>query len=343
VNGADNFNATTSTDLTSYFVELPTAKLELWAYLESERLRDPIFREFYQERDVVLEERRSRVEDSPFGKNFESFLGLAFEKSPYRRPTIGFAGDVAALTATDLQAFYKTYYVPGNMVGAIVGDIDIPATKALLEKYFGRIPPGTNPPALPEAEPPQKAEKRGFVPYEARPQIMIGYHKPTLPAREDYVFDLIGQILCEGRTSRLYRSLVEEKKIAQSVDCDAGTPGARLSNLFFIYASALGTTPPGRLEEAISAEIEKLKTTLVSDEELKRAINQLTAERVFKLESNTGLAESLSYFEAVAGDWRYFLRHEEVMKTISAEEIRQVAQKYFVNANRTVSVLAKKN
>src|SRR4030095_16912052 len=342
MNGASNFNATTSTDMTSYFVELPTAKLELWAYLESERLRDPVFREFYQERDVVLEERRSRVEDSPFGRNFESFLGLAFEKSPYRRPTIGFTQDVAALTATDLKAFYKTYYVPSNMVGVLAGDLDIPATEALLDKYFGRIPAGNPPPVLKEVEPEQTQEKRGFVAYDARPQIMIGYHKPTLPSREDYVFDMIGQILCEGRTSRLHRALVEDHKLAQAVDCDAGTPGARLNNLFFIYVSALGSTSPAVLESAVYRKCEKLKNKWVSPEEMKRAVNQLIAERVFKLDSNTGLAESISYFESATGDWRYFLKHEDVIKTITAGEIREVARKYFVKTNRTVSVLARK-
>ena len=340
-NGASNFNATTSKDLTSYFVELPLSKMELWAYLDSERLKDPVFREFYQERDVVLEERRMRVDNSPFGKNLESLFSTAFEKSPYKDPTIGHEKDVSALTATDLKNFYKIYYVPQNMVGAVVGDIDIEQTKKILDRYFGSLPAGNTPPPVRFEEPPQKGERRVAVKYEARDQMMMGYHKPTLPRREDYVFDLIAEIFCEGRTSRLHQALVEKKKIAQSVDCDAGSPGARFDNLFFVYASALGSHSPQELEKAIDVEIERLKREPVTAEELERARNQIVSSRLFKMKSNLGLAEALTYFEAVAGDWRYLLKHEEVLKTIDPQEIQDVAKRYLNKDNRTVSILSK--
>lgn len=339
-NGANNFNATTSKDMTSYFVELPSNKLELWAYLDSERLRDPVFREFYQERDVVMEERRTRVDNSPFGKNIETLLSTAYEASPYKDPTIGYEKDVSALTATDLKEFYKTYYVPQNMVGAVVGDINIDATKKLLDQYFGSIPAGSTPPAIDKKEPEQKAEKRVTVKYEARPQLMMAYHKPTLPAREDYVFDLLGQIFCEGRSSRLNQALVERKKLAQSADCDTGTPGSRLDNLFFIYGAALGNHNSQELEKAVDEEIERLKNSPVTQEELDRAKKQILSDRLFKMQSNLGLAESLTYFETVAGDWRYLLRHEDVIQTITPKEIQDVAKKYLTKSNRTVSTLS---
>jgi predicted Zn-dependent peptidase len=339
-NGASNFNATTSKDITSYFEELPINKLELWAYLDSERLGNPVFREFYQERDVVLEERRTRVDNSPFGKNLEALFASAYEKSPYKDPTIGYEKEVAALTATDLKNFYKTYYVPQNMVGAVVGDIDIDETKAILDRYFGKIPAGPNPPPIQFEEPPQLKERRLSVKFDARDQIMMGYHKPTLPHREDYVFDLISEVFCEGRTSRLHQALVEKKKIAQSVDCDSGSPGSRLDNLFFVYASALGNHTPAELEKAIDEEIEKLRNAPVSQEELERARNQITSDRLFKMNSNLGLAEALTYFEVTAGDWKYLLQHEEVLKTITPKEIQDVARKYLVNTNRTVSILS---
>jgi len=338
-NGGTEFNATTSKDLTSYFVSLPINKLELWAYLTSEALKHPVFREFYQERDVVMEERRMRVDDDPFGKNYEEFLKLAYEKSPYQDPTIGYAPDIAALTATDLENFYKTYYVPQNMVGAVVGDIDLAQAKSLLQRYFGSIPAGPNPPPLEGKEPQQSKEKREVVSFDARPQLMMGYHKPTLPAKEDYAFDLIGQVLCEGRTSRLYRSLVEERKIAQSVSCDTGTPGARLDNLFFVYATALGKHSPAELEKAIIGQIDELQRRPVSAEELERAKNQLISDQLFKMSSNFGLAESLTYFQAVAGDWRYLVEHSSQLEKITPQEIQEVARKYLVNSNLTVSTL----
>jgi predicted Zn-dependent peptidase len=340
-NGANNFNASTWKDMTSYYEELPSNKLELWAYLDSERLKNPVFREFYQERDVVLEERRTRVDNSPFGKNLEALHAAAFEKSPYKDPTIGYEKEVAALTATDLQNFYKIYYVPQNMVGAVVGDIDIERTKTILDRYFGTIPAGPTPPPVNFVEPPQVKERRVSVKFDARDEIMMGYHKPTLPNREDYVFDLIGEIFCEGRTSRLHQALVEKKKIAENVDCDSSSPGSRFDNLFFVYASALGNHTLSELEKAIDEEVEKLKNTPVTQEELERARNQITSERLFKMNSNLGLAEDLTYFEVIAGDWKYLLQHEEVLKTITPQEIQAVARKFLVNTNRTVSILSK--
>jgi len=338
-NGATHFNATTSKDLTSYFVELPLSKLELWAYLESERLRDPVFREFYQERDVVLEERRSRVDNNPFGKNYEALLLGAFQNSPYQEPTIGHEKEVASLTATELKIFYQKYYVPQNMVGAVVGNINIDETKKILDRYFDRIPMGQMP-ASPHVElSSQKNEKRVWVSYSARPQLLMAYHKPTLPDREDDVFDLLGQILCEGRTSRFYQALVQKEKVAQTVSCDTSTPGARFDNLFMIYASALGDHTPSEIEKGIDQEIEKIKKNKISSEELERAKSQMMAAQLFHLQSNIGLAEALTYFESIAGDWHYLLQHEEVLKGITAEEIRKVAQKYLVKQNRTVSIL----
>lgn len=338
-NGGTEFNATTSKDITSYFVVLPINKLKLWAYLTSETLKHPVFREFYQERDVVMEERRMRVDDDPFGKNYEEFLKTAFEKSPYKDPTIGYEKDIAALTATDLKNFYNIYYVPQNMVGAVVGDINVAQTKQILTQFFGSIPKGPNPPALVEDEPPQKQEKREAVSFNARPQVMIGYHKPTIPHHEDYVFDMISQVLCEGRTSRLYKELVEKQKIAQSVACDNGTPGARLDNLFFIYATALGQHNVSDLEKGIDQQIEILKNELVSKEELERAKNQLISEQLFKMSSNFGLAESLTYFQSVAGDWKYLIDHPKMLEKITPEEIREAVRKYLVKSNRSVSAL----
>ncbi len=340
-NGATDFNATTSKDLTSYFVTLPSSKLKLWAYLDSERLRDPVFREFYSERDVVLEERRMRVDNSPFGKNYENVLEHAFTRSPYQFPTIGYQKDIEALTATDLKKFYDTYYVPQNMVGALIGDIDIDATKKILDQSFGRIPAGSLPPQLKDEEPLQTLPRESQVFFDARPQLMMAYHKPTVPSLEDDVFDLIGQILCEGRSSRLNQALVEKQHIAQSVSCDTGTPGTRLNNLFFVYATPMGNHSTQELETSIDYQIKKIQKSGVTDEEIERAKKQLLSETWFEIRSNLGLAEALTYFQAITGDWRDLMRHEEILKKITSQKIREVAQKYLVKNNRTVSVLSR--
>jgi len=340
-NGASDLNATTSKDVTSYFVELPVSKLELWAYLESERLKNPVFREFYSERDVVQEERRMRVDNQPFGKNLELTLIKAYEKSPFRFPLIGYEKDIQNLTATDLAEFYKKYYIPQRMVGAVVGDIDIAETKKILTQYFGDIPAGKVLPDLQDPEPPQKEEKRQWVSFDARPNVMVAFHKPSLPNREDYVFDLISQVLCEGRTSRLYKTLVIQKKMAQSVSCDSSTPGSRLGNLFFIYASPLGNYTTADVEKAIEEVLENFKKHPITDQEYQRALHQLSADLIFRMDSNSGLASDLTFSQIVAGDWRYLFTHLEVLKKITPQEIQEVAQKYFVKNNSTTSVLSK--
>ncbi len=338
-NGASEFNATTSKDVTNYFVVLPSQQLELWAYLDSERLKDPVFREFYSERDVVMEERRMRIENSPFGKNYENLLETAFLKSPYHFPTIGYAEDVKALTATDLQNFYKTYYVPQNMVGAVVGDINIESTTKILEKYFGSIPQGSTPPPLAIEEPRSLKEKRSKVVFDARPNLMMAFHKPTFPDPEDAHFDLIYEVLCEGRTSRLHRALVEEKKIAQNIGCDSSTPGVRRNNLFMIYASPQGQASVADLEKAIEFEIGKLKTSPITSEELDRAKNHILSERMMGMQSNLGMAEMLVYFEGLAGDWRELLKREDILKSLKVDALQKTAQKYFTSENRTISIL----
>lgn len=327
-NGATDLNATTSQDLTTYFVTLPANKLKLWAYLESARLKDPVFREFYQERDVVQEERRMRVEDSPFGKLYEVFVDLAFEKSPYRRPTIGYPADLVQLSATQLRTFYEKYYVPENMVGAIVGDIDVPATKALLAETFGTIPKGVMPPGVKVVEPEPRQTKRVSVPFKASPAIILGYLKPSLPHTDDYAFDVLNQILCEGPTSRLYRSLVEEKRLVQRVDCSPSVPGSRLDNLFLIYASIRQGVSPQAVTKAIEQVFKTLELQGVEEEELKRAKKNILSQWYFDLQSNSDIADSLSFFESITGDWHYILEHPEKINQVSSKQLQDLIKKY---------------
>jgi len=340
-NGGNDQNATTSKDMTSYFISLPSDKLRFWAELESERIFRPVFREFYEEKDVVLEERRMRVDNDPDGRLYEAFLAAAFEKSPYHWPTIGKEEDILRLTVRDLESFWKKYYHPSNAIGVLVGKFDREKAKGILEETFGKISfPGEAPKKedYPQ-EPPQKSERRIVLGLKARPRIWIGYHKPTLPEPDDYLFDLLDQILGNGRSSRLYKSLVLEKKVASDVSTSTGLPGSRLPNLFLIEASPIGNRSSEELLRLIDEEIEKVKKEGITEEELQKAKNRLTIDLLWRLKTNDGLASQLSYFEIVAGSWRYLANYLEEISRFKPEEIREVAEKYLVPANRTVAIL----
>lgn len=338
-NGGADLNATTSQDLTSYFVQLPNTKLRLWAYLESSRLRDPVFREFYSEREVVQEERRSRIDDSPFGKLYEALMGIAFDKSPYRRPTIGYVADLQRLSANDLKAFYKKYYVPSNMIGTLVGDIDPAEAREVLEEYFGKLPPGPVPPKVEAKEPEPSQEKRVEVPFDAAPALMTGYLKPTMPHPDDYVFDILDGVLCEGRTSRLYKRLVVQDRLVQNVACSASSPGGRLDNLFFIYASILPGHTDAEVLKAIDDELAKILKDGVSSEELDKAKKNLLASWNYEMQSNDEAAQLLSYFEALAGTWRYVLDHPKRIKAVRSGDVQRVVQRYLRPERRRTAVL----
>lgn len=338
-NGATDLNATTSQDITSYFVTLPSPKLRLWAYLESSRLKDPVFREFYSERDVVGEERRTRVEDSPFGALYEAFVQLSFEKSPYRQPTIGYRADLTKLSASDLKAFYQKYYVPSNIVVALVGDFDLIEAEAILRQYFGTIPSGPTPAVLKIDEPEPTREKQINIPFDASPAVLFGYLKPNMPQEDDYIFDVLEQILCEGQTSRLYREMVVQRKLVQNVMCSAATPGSRLENLFIVYASILPGHRSAEVLQAFDEEVKKIRTAGVSDQELNKAKKNILSQWYFDLQGNEDIASSLSYFEAVAGDWRYILGHQKKIQGIGSADVQRIVTQYLDPKRRRAAVL----
>jgi len=338
-NGADMLNAGTGADTTTYYVSLPSNRLELWASLESDRLINPVLREFYSERDVVMEERRLRYETSPFGKLMESFRAAAFVAHPYGDPTIGWSSDIAGLTVEDAESFRTRYYVPHNAVCAIVGDIDTEATIELVGNYFGRIPKGEPARDRITDEPAQEGERRTDVQFDAQPQLLIGYHKPTLPHFDDYVFDVVDSILSRGRSSRLYESLIKEQQVAVAVETWQGFPGARFDNLFVFSATPRHPHTAQQLEDAIYAQIEKLVQDPPSDKEMQKVRNQLRADFVRDLDSNSGLASKLAYFEAVGAGWRYAVTHREMIEKVTREDVVRVVNQYLTKANRTVATL----
>ncbi len=340
-NGAVGLNASTGKDVTRYTVSLPANRLPLWAAIESDRMAKPVMREFFKERAVVMEERRSRTDDSPTGLLYEAFVAGAFQAHPYGFPTIGWASDIQSLTPDVARRFFKTYYSPGNGVIAIVGDINPEEVNALIGRTFGRIPPGPSPPGVVTVEPRQRGERRVEVEFDAEPTVFLGFHKPALDHPDDFVFDVIDSLLSEGVTSRLYHRIVREKRVATSVSTRSSVPGARAPNLFTISAVPLAPHTTAEVEAAIYEELDRLKTEPVTARELEKVLNNLDAALVRSLRSNSGLASQLAYFQAVAGDWRYLLEARERIAAVTPEDVQRVAKKYFIKSNRTVATLVK--
>lgn len=339
--GAIDLNASTDKDVTRYTVSVPANRLPLWAAIEADRMANPVLREFYKERAVVMEERRLRIDDNPAGSLYEAFAAAAFQAHPYGHPTIGWASDVLALTPSATEQFFRTYYGPSNAVIAMAGDLNPPEVITLIEHTFGRIPGSPPPPPVVTVEPPQRGERRVEVEFDAQPILLIGYHKPGLGQPDDFVFDVLSSVLSEGVTSRLYSRLVRETRLAASIGTDSSFPGVRIENLFVVRATPLAPHTTAELEEAIYAELDRLKIEPVSPRELEKVLNNLDADLVRSLRSNSGLAAQLAYFEAVARDWRYLLRARDRIAAVTPADIQRVASAYLVKSNRTVATLVK--
>jgi len=340
--GGVGLNASTGKDLTRYVINLPSNRLPLWAAIESDRMASPVLREFYKERGVVMEERRLRNDDSPTGLLYETFTSAAFRAHQYGVPTIGWESDILSLTPEATEAFFKTYYGPGRATIGIVGDIDPKAVVTLIENTFGKIPAAPPPPQIVTVEPPQRGERRVEVEFDAEPALAIGFHKPGIGHPDDYVFDVIDELLTDGPTSRLYSKLVRDSRLAASVNSDANYPGVRSANLFVVSATPLAPHSAAEVEAAILAELERLKKEPVSTRELERIINNLDADMVRALRSNSGLASQLALYQTVAGDWRYVLKSRDKIAAVTPADIQRVAAQYFTKSNRTVATLVKK-
>jgi predicted Zn-dependent peptidase len=338
-NGAVGLNAETSLDATQYFWSMPSNRLQLWAYLESDRIANPVPREFYKERDVVMEERRMRVDSSPIGRMVEQFLATAYMAHPYRRPGVGWASELSHITATEADAFHKEYYVPSNIVIAVVGDVDPAQAMPVLEKYFGAIPAGPKPPEMTTVEPPQTAEKSVVIQEPTQPLYLEGYHRPDYRDPDDAVYDAIQDIFSNGRTSRLYRSLVRDQKIAVEAEGFSGFPGDKYPGLFAFFAVPAPGHTPQEMRAAIHKEIDRLKTTDVSDEELAMFKTRARADILRGLADNQGLAEQLATYQLRYGDWRELFNQLKRIDAVSKADIRRVANKTFVPTNRTYTMV----
>jgi predicted Zn-dependent peptidase len=337
--GAVGVNAGTNTDSTVYFYSLPSNRVELWAYLDSERFLHPVFREFYKEREVVHEERRMRTESSPVGRLIEQALATAFTAHPYGQPVVGWPSDLESFSATDAKAFFAKYYVPSNMVVALVGDLKASEVMPIMEKYFGRLPKGTAPDPLRTVEPKQTAERTVVVREQSQPFYFEAYHRPAEIDPDAPTFDAIEMLLSEGRTSRLYRSLVRDKKLAVAAAGFNGFPGNKYPNLFAFLAVPTAGHTATEMSEPIHAEIERLKSEDVSADELQSIKTRAKAQLLRQLDSNSGLAIQLATYQTIFGDWRELFHEVERIDKVTPADIRRVANATFVPTNRTTATI----
>jgi len=333
--GASYINAYTGYDATQYIVSLPSNRLEFWMAMESDRFMNPIFREFFEERDVVMEERRLG-ENRPQGKLYEDFIAVAYKSHPYHHSILGHMSDLRRITRKDVESYFHTYYNPSNLTVAIVGDVNADEVFKMAEIYFSRIPSGPKPEPLRTEEPEQWGERRVSVVAQAQPFLYVGYHRPDARSNESLAFDGLANILGDGRSSRLYKSLVKEKKIAINIGASNNYVGDKYPSLFVVDVIPAMDHTTAECLEAIEAEIDKLKMELVTDDELTKFKRQTKKSAIDSMKWNEWTAELLTYNDVILGDWKETYDRIKKIDAVTAADIQSVAQKYLIQKNRTI-------
>lgn len=341
--GATGLNASTGYDYTNYFYSLPQNKAELWFSLESDRFQNPVFREFYEEKDVIMEERRMSTDSDPFGRLTEEFLSIAFSAHPYGRALIGWPSDIRATTIEDTERFFRDYYTNDNFTFAIVGDVDPENMRDLAETYFGHIQSTYEAPTVKTIEPEQRGERRFTIEEESQPILIIGYHTVSQTHQDYAALQLLSAILSQGRTSRMYKTLVQDEEMALAAQTTVGYPGSKYPSLFVAFGLPNQGVPIDDLEEAIYEEFEKVKEGDISQQELDRAITNAKADLVRSLNSNMGLAVRLAQTHGQQGDWRRLFNRIDDLENVTLEDLQRVANEYFVEKNRTVGKIVNRS
>ena len=337
-NGARGLNASTDSESTKYYLELPSNRTELWFMLESERMTEPVFREFYKERDVVAEERRLRVETQPGNLLYETHLKAAFESHPYGEPVVGHMKDIENLTRQDVRNHYQKYYGPENAVVAVVGDVQTEKIQEWALKYFGGLPSTGVPGKTSPIKPKQRQERRVSVTFEAEPQLRIGWHTVETTHPDNPALMILSMLLTGNRSSRLFQRLVVDDQTASNVNSSMG-PGDLYPKLFSISASIRCDAQVERVEEAIYDELSALELTPPSNQEIQRIRNQISAGQIRRLSSNFGLAIQLAHSTALFSNWKYGFNLSKELRNVEPEMISQVVKKFFNHNNRTVASL----
>lgn len=338
--GARGLNAMTTSEATIYYVELPSARAELFFALEADRMANPVFREFHAERAVVMEERRMRVDASPGGTLYEQHLSVAFRQHPYGRPVVGTMEDLERLSRPEVEAYYRRFYGPANAVLAVVGDIDADDVLGWATEYLGRLPAGDRPPPVGVVEPEQAEERRVDIPWDAEPLLRIGWRVPDGSHPDNPALGILASVLTGGRTSRLHRRLVTEESVATAAFASIG-PGSLYPGLFQIDATPIAPATPADLERAIYEEIDRLSRDGPTEAELQRIKNQVAAGRIRRMRSNLGLAFQLAESASFFGDWRETFRVADDFLAVEREDVRRVAATYLTEDNRTVATIGR--
>lgn len=340
-NGGTGLNASTSYDYTRYVITLPSNRFELWCAMESDRMANPVFRELYKERDVILEERRMRTDNSPIGLFYEEYRSASYKAHPYGQPVIGHFSDMQNLSRQDVRDFYSTYYVPQNMTAAIVGDVEGKEIIPLIEEYFGMIPPKQTPPRLITKEPRQPGIRRVEMRFGRRPRLLMQF--PTVPEGhpDEIALDLLASVLGEGRTSRLYRTLVEDRKTASSVY-------AYHSTQLFGGSIGFGGGPlegiaAAELEQAILDELATLADNPITQAEIDAARARWEVSIYDYISSNLWLAYLLATYDQGNAGWQAIFQSIEEAEKISPQDVMEVAERYIDPERRSVGLMEVKN
>jgi zinc protease len=338
-NGGDS-NAFTTSDVTIYFATMSREKIEIAIDLEADRMANNLLdgANFEQEKKVVMEERRLGTEDNPTSALAEVTSAVAYTVHPYRRPIIGWMGDIQNLSREDLQRHYRTYYIPNNAFIVVVGDFSTEEMLAKIKSAFGKIPRGPEPPKVRIEEPPQRGERSVILKKEAElPFLLIYYHAPNLKHPDSFALDLLTVILAGGRSSRLYQDIVYHKRIARNVDADYA--GLYVdSTTFSITAQVMPEKDPAEVESAIDNLLSRVRSELVSDRELEKAKNQVEAAFVFGQDSIFGQAMRIGHYESSAR-WQLLDSYLAGIRKVTQDDILRVAKKYLDPDGRTVGIL----
>ncbi|MGD8375898.1 MAG: pitrilysin family protein [Acidobacteriota bacterium] len=337
--GASGMNAGTSEDFTVYFITVPANKLELWFWMESDRLLDPVFREFYSERDVVHEERRLRTESTPTGKFDEQFNAMFWESHPYSWPVVGWPSDLRVISKEEADGYFGTYYAPDNLTAALVGNFEIDEAKALAERYFGRLEPSPYPaPDVVTLEMPQLAEKRMVAECDCQPQTEVRYHTVPFMHVDSYPLDVLAGLL-NGRTGRLYKSLIVDQEIASQAFSNQSSD--KYAGSFSFFAETKGDATPGQLEDGWYAELQRIIDDPIPDEELQKVKNRIQADAFRRLENPFFLLLQLLIYDN-NGDWQYLNTWADKTMAVTAEDVKRVASDYLTPDNRAVALYFRK-
>jgi len=333
--GGSGMNAGTSNDFTVYFINVPANKLELWFWMESDRLRNPVFREFYSERDVVHEERRLRTDSTPTGKFDEQYESMFWQSSPYGWPVVGWPSDLEGITREEALDYFAVNYAPNNLTACLVGDVDPARAKELAQEYFGRLPRGPRPPEpVRTSEMPQLAEKRMVAWAETVPEVRIRYHTVADGHPDAFVLQILGSLF-SGRTGRLYKALVLQQAVANSASAFGS------SRKYEGYFQLTGVAKPGKapedVEQALYKEIERMQKELVDANELQKVKNQYAANNFRGIQSNFGLMVQLLLRDNNRG-WETINTDPARSQAVTPEDIRRVANTYFKPENRTIAI-----